>query len=91
MGPYFAEVRRRVKQNWRPSAPRNNRHTVLSFSIQRNGQIAGLKIKQSSGSPQADRESLEAVQKSGPFAALPANFPNQQLDVEFNFNIYVKN
>ena len=89
LGPYLAEIRRRVKRNWKPSAPNNNRHTVLIFSIQRNGQITGLRVRQSSGSEKVDRESLEAVQKSGPFAALPANFPNEQLNVEFNFNIYI--
>ncbi|VEP18185.1 TonB family protein [Hyella patelloides LEGE 07179] len=89
LGPYFAEVRRRVRRNWQPSSPGDNRQTILAFSIQRNGQITGLQIRQSSGSPKVDRESLEAVQKAGPFAALPANFPNEQLDVEFNFNIYV--
>ena len=89
MGPYFEEIRRRVRRNWKPSAPYNNRHTVLVFSIQRNGQITGLRIRQSSGSEKIDRESLEAVQKSAPFDALPTNFPNEQLPVEFNFNIYV--
>ena len=89
MGPYLAEIRRRVRRNWNPSSPGNNRHTVLVFSIQRNGQITGLRVIQSSGSDQVDRQSLEAVQKSGPFAALPQNFPHQELNVEFNFNIYV--
>lgn len=90
LGPYYAEVRQRVKQNWQPSAPGDNRHTVLVFSIGRNGQIIGLRIGQSSGSPEVDQKSLDAVQKSGPFAPLPANYPNQQLDVQFNFNIYVE-
>ena len=89
LGPYFDEIRRRVKRNWKPSSAGDNRHTVLVFSIQRNGQITGLRVVQSSGSEKVDRESLEAVQKSGPFAALPENFPNEQLNVEFNFNIYV--
>ena len=89
LGPYFDEIRRRVKRNWKPSSPGDNRHTVLAFSIQRNGQITGLQVIQSSGSERVDRESLEAVQKSGPFDALPANFPQEQLNVEFNFNIYV--
>ena len=89
LGPYLAEIRRRVKRNWRPSTPINNRNTVLAFSIQRNGQITGLRVIRSSGSPKVDRESLEAVKKSSPFAALPQNFPNEQLSIEFNFNIYV--
>ena len=90
LGPYYAEVKQRVKQNWQPSASGDNRHTVLAFSIGRNGQIIGLRIRQSSGSPEVDQKSLDAVQKSGPFAPLPANYPYQQLDVEFNFNIYVE-
>ncbi len=89
LGPYFAEIRRRVRRNWKPSVPINNRHTVLAFSIQRNGQITGLRVIQSSGSDKIDRESLEAVQKSGPFSALPANFPDEQLKVQFKFNIYI--
>ena len=89
MGPYFAEIRRRVRRNWRPSSPGNDRHTVLAFSIQRNGQITGLRIVQSSGSEKVDRDSVAAVQKSGPFAALPANFPEEKLDLQFSFNIYV--
>ena len=89
MGPYFAEIRRRVRRNWQPSFADRNRHTVLAFSIQRNGQIPGLRVSQSSGSSKVDRESLEAVQKAGPFAALPANYPNQQLDIVFSFNLYL--
>ena len=89
MGPYFAEIRRRVRRNWQPSSPGNNRHTVLAFSIQRNGQVTGLRIVQSSGSEKVDRDSVAAVQKSAPFAALPANFPDETLDVKFSFNIYV--
>lgn len=89
MGPYFAEIRRRVKRNWQPSSANRNRHTVLAFSIQRNGQITGLRVSQSSGSSKVDGESLEAVQKAGPFAALPANYPNEQLDIVFSFNLYL--
>ncbi|MGK7952994.1 MAG: TonB family protein [Xenococcaceae cyanobacterium] len=89
MGPYFAEIRRRVRRNWQPSFADRNRHTVLAFSIQRNGQITGLRVSQSSGSSKVDRESLEAVQKAGPFAALPANYPNEQLDIVFSFNLYL--
>ncbi|MGK7937701.1 MAG: TonB family protein [Xenococcaceae cyanobacterium] len=89
MGPYFAEIRRRVRRHWKPSSPGNDRHTVLAFSIQRNGQVTGLRIVQSSGSEKVDRDSVAAVQKSAPFAALPANFPEEKLDVQFSFNIYV--
>ncbi len=88
LGPYLAEIKRRVRRNWNPSNPNQNRHTTLGFAIQRNGQITDLRIIQSSGSKTSDSESLEAIQKSAPFGALPPNFPEQQLKVQFNFNIF---
>lgn len=89
LGPYLEEIRRRVKRNWNPSGSVDERHTVLTFSIQKNGQITGLKIAQSSGSEIVDRESLRAVQQSAPFDALPPSYPSNALDIEFNFNIYI--
>ena len=88
MRDYFSEIRRRVKRNWNPRYALQEYTTVLSFSIQRNGQIALLTVRRTSGSQDVDREALEAVQDSGPFDPLPANFPADMLNVEFNFNIY---
>ena len=89
LGPYFAEVRRKVKRNWKPSRPNDTKQTVLTFSIQSNGQISGLQVTQSSGSDQIDRESLAAVQNAAPFAAIPTELNYPQLNVEFNFNLYI--
>ena len=88
MRNYFSEVRRRVKRNWNPQYSTKDHNTVLSFSIQRNGEITALQIRQTSGSSARDREALKAVQNAGPFDPLPANFPLEMLKVQFNFNIY---
>jgi protein TonB len=89
MAAYFAEIRSRIKRNWSPDSPTEEYNTVLNFSIQRNGQITGLRVAKTSGSEQVDRETLEAVQNSAPFPPLPENFPFANLDIEFNFNIYL--
>lgn len=89
LAPYFDEIRRRVKQNWQPSFPGDKRISVLAFAIQRDGQITGLRIIQTSGNERVDRDALEAVQKSAPFNALPATFKSDLLEIQFNFNIYV--
>ena len=89
LGPYFEEVKRRVKSNWNPSYRAEDYTTYLTFDIQKNGQITGLKVTRSSGSPQVDRESLDAVQNSAPFAPLPPEFPLESLGVRFSFNIYI--
>ncbi|ELS05041.1 TonB family protein [Xenococcus sp. PCC 7305] len=89
MRNYFSEIKRRVRRNWNPRYSTREHNTVLSFSIQRNGQIALLKVRRTSGSQSVDSEALAAVQNAGPFDPLPANFPLETLNVEFNFNIYI--
>ncbi len=89
MRNYFSEIKRRVRRNWNPRYSTKEQTTVLSFSIQRNGQITFLKVRQTSGSQKVDREALDAVQNSGPFDPLPANYPSEMLNVQFNFNIYI--
>ncbi|MEL6787097.1 MAG: TonB family protein, partial [Cyanobacteria bacterium J06607_15] len=89
LSQYLAAMERRVKPNWNPSSRRDDRRTVLSFNIQPNGQVTGLRVAQSSGSTEVDRESLEAVKKSAPFPPLPADFPLESLEINFSFNIHV--
>ena len=89
LSEYFAEVKRRVKRNWQPSFAVEEYTTFLTFAIEQNGQITGLRVSKSSGSERVDRESLEAVQDAAPFAPLPSGFPLEALEVEFSFNIYI--
>ncbi|MCS7031656.1 MAG: TonB family protein [Gloeomargarita sp. SKYG116] len=91
LGPYLSNLRRRVQQNWRPRAPDQQRQTVVGFTVNRNGQIANLRVLRSSGSPQTDAETLEAIQRAAPFGPLPEQFAYNQLEIEFTFNIYVNN
>ncbi|WP_036481785.1 TonB family protein [Myxosarcina sp. GI1] len=90
MSSYFDEIRRRVKRNWNPQVASDERHTVLTFVIQPDGNITQLTIASSSGSELADREALAAVRQSAPFEALPASYPRNSLNIEFNFNIYYR-
>ena len=89
LSEYFAEIKRRVKRNWQPSFAVEEYTTFLTFAIEQNGQITGLRVTKSSGSERVDRESLEAVQNAAPFDPLPAGFPLEDLEVEFSFNIYI--
>ena len=86
---YFAEVKQRIKRNWNPSYTSQEQTTYLTFNIQKSGQITDLKVTESSGSEKLDRESVEAVQNSGPFDPLPPDFPLEALEIEFSFNIYL--
>jgi protein TonB len=44
---------------------------------------------ETSGKERVDRDALEAIQKSAPFAPLPQSFNRDRLEVQFNFNIYI--
>jgi periplasmic protein TonB len=89
LSKYLAAMEGRVKPNWTPSFRQDDRTTVLNFQIEKSGQVTGLKVTESSGLAEVDQEALEAVQKSIPFAPLPANFPLQNLDITFSFNIHI--
>ena len=90
LGPYLSALWRRVKKNWKPTTPQDDRYTVVVFSIHRDGNISGLKLVQSSGSSVADKEAIEAIKKSAPFATLPQDYPHDSFRLTFSFNIYVK-
>jgi len=89
LSKYLAAMEGRVKPNWTPSFRQDDRTTVLNFKIEKNGQVTGLKVTESSGLTEVDQEALAAVQKSAPFAPLPADFPLQNLDITFSFNIHI--
>lgn len=91
LSQYAGEINRKISPKWNPSwnpSFRDNRTTVLTFDIQKNGQINELQVSQSSGSEDADREALEAVRKSAPFAPLPPEFPLETLKITSSFEIY---
>lgn len=92
LGPYLAELKQRVRQNWQTPTVDDNRQTVIVFAIERNGQITGLQIKESSGSPEVDNKFLAAIERAAPFAPLPANYPNSHLNIvyDLNINMYVR-
>jgi periplasmic protein TonB len=89
LSEYLAEMEGKVKPNWNPAFRQDERTTVLTFNIEKSGQVTGLQVAQGSGSDEADREALSAVQNSVPFAPLPADFPLKSLEITFSFNIHI--
>ena len=89
LSEYLAGMESRVKPNWNPAFRQEDRRTVLTFNIQKNGQVTGLTVVQSSGLAEVDRESVEAIEKSAPFPPLPPNFPLDSLEITFSFNIRI--
>ena len=88
VGPYMTLVQRRVCANWhRPPSWRDDMKTVVSFNLDRDGNIARLRITHSSGDESCDQSALKAINNSVPFMHLP---PETGKDVEIQFTFDAK-
>jgi TonB family protein len=60
-------------------------YTTVYFKILRNGQIAELKVKESSGIASLDMSAQRAIQISAPFPPLPSDYDGAYLGIHLIF------
>ncbi len=88
---YFAKFRRRVYQLWEyPIASIQKGETgvvKLSFSILKDGYIINIRMLESSGYPNLDREVMRVIKNMGKIP-LPESYELNQLNVEEAYFIY---
>jgi len=77
---YLDQLQDRIRRRWNPAANERG-EVVVQFTITRNGSMEGLRLLTSSGRAVLDRQAMQAVEMSAPFAALPAGFPGQSLGI----------
>jgi TonB family protein len=89
-GWYVAAVRNRISSNWLPSTVSPNILTaprvILTFDIERDGNISNAQIIQSSRIAEVDRSALRAVLASNPLGPLPADYSGGKVSVQFYFD-----
>lgn len=73
-----------IKGNW-AWAGRGNLKVEVHFSVKENGEIAGLKVVQSSGDASYDESVLRALKKSSPLPPPPENHRKDFAHVELTF------
>jgi len=92
-GWYANLLRDKVARNWRTNEldPRLNSapQVIVTFTIQRDGSVpaASVKIAQRSGNTSLDYSAQRAILDSAPFPALPPQYPRNDADVEFVFEL----
>ena len=87
-GPYAAEMIRKIKRNWEiPKLAHFGMkgRLVVRFFLMKDGRVEGLRLLVSSGVPPFDNASMQAIQNSSPFRALPPDFPNPREGVTITF------
>lgn len=86
---YLSHLTSKVEQYWKP--PRGlpgeeDLSVIVYFRILRNGQIANLEIRQSSGVETLDRLGSRSIRRAAPFPRLPPRFGGEALEVKFTLN-----
>ncbi len=87
-GPYMNELQRRIKRSWRPPRGNESKRVVVTFKLNKAGELSDLRVKGTSGFEPADKAALLAVQTAAPFARLPEGAPGA-VDIEFTFDYNV--
>ena len=92
-GDYANLLRETVARHWNTGDIDPRIRTLppvsVTFTIMRNGSVPAnsVKISQTSGNLQLDLSAQRAILDAQPFPALPAQFPRNQADIEFVFQL----
>lgn len=89
-GPYMADMQRRVKRCWFPPRGEESKRVVLSWKIDSDGKVTGVKVEKSSGVKIADAAAVRAVNEAAPMRPLPVGAP-PSVDIQFTFDYNVFN
>ena len=86
--PWATAVVDRIQLNWAlPSVPEVPAGAKISMIvvIKKTGELDSIEILEGTSLEALDRAALEALRASLPFPALPADFPGDLLEINFEF------
>lgn len=88
-GSYMTKMKRDIQQKWQPPKGLENRHVLVTFTIERDGKIVAPAVVESSGTPAADQAALEALKAASPLDPLPLGAP-RSVQIRYRFEWQVK-
>lgn len=88
--PYLLDLKRRIKQKWIPPIAFTalgavHGYTWVRFRIYPDGHMESAEVIETEGHDSLHRSSMNAVKGAAPFRALPDDFPDKYLEIEFGF------
>ena len=88
-GAYADLLRNRVAQYWKTGAIRASHAPMVgvTFTLHRDGSVSGVHLTQRSGLSPLDISAQRAVMDAAPFPQLPAQFPKNEAEIEFLFQL----
>ena len=85
LGPYMADMERRIFRAWQPARSAEEIKIIARFDVIQNGEVRNLRIIRSSGDAEADKKALQAITNAAPFRPLYSGAKPVE-SFEFNFN-----
>ncbi|MDR1940990.1 MAG: energy transducer TonB [Endomicrobium sp.] len=82
---YTNTIIRKIGRFWQWSESYGRLRAVVYFRILRDGTVASIQIKDSSGDESFDQNAERSVQLASPFAPLPDGYRGESLGVYFEF------
>jgi protein TonB len=88
-GAYADLLRTRVAQYWKTTDVRANNAPVVgvTFTLHRDGSVSSIRITQKSGIAALDISAQRAIMDAAPFPQLPPQFPKNEAEIEFLFQL----
>lgn len=86
-GFYLEQLQQKVRRQWMPQLTQSSWKTVIYFSVRRSGEVSNIQIARPSGHSATDEAALSAVKRAAPFAPLPTEYTQDQINIQFTFNI----
>lgn len=88
--PYLLDLKHRIKQHWIPPLAFTalgavHGYTWVRFRIYPDGHMEACEVVETEGHDSLHRSSANAVKGAAPFRKLPADFPDEYLEITFGF------
>jgi len=88
--PYLLDLKHRIKQHWIPpiafaALGAIHGYTWVRFRIYPDGKMEALDVVETEGHESLHRSSVNAIKGAAPFRRLPADFPEEYLEITFGF------
>lgn len=83
---YVNRLEHKIKSNWTLPHGQTDKTTIVTFKIDKNGNILNANVSNSSTDNEFDQAALTAVYKSAPFEAIPESIKDNNITFQYTFN-----
>lgn len=83
---YLSLIKNKIKENWKIERLLSHTSATVSFRLLRNGKVKHVIIEKSSGNPNFDNSSVEAIRETRDFPHFPGEITQNYLDIMIEFS-----